>query len=134
MFLKSEIIQQSVWDFFPQSYHLREAIVFSVRKKGAKSNGKKIESHESWNLNKNVNNMKAKTLDVKLKQIGVGLSDLRKRKGYDTIRDFAKAHKLPEIQYWRIENGKTNLTLKSLTRLLRIHKLTLEDFFCKLEI
>ncbi len=78
--------------------------------------------------------MKAKTLDVKLKQIGVGLSDLRKNKGYDTIRDFAKAHKLPEIQYWRIENGKTNLTLKSLTRLLRIHKLTLEDFFCKLEI
>ena len=35
--------------------------------------------------------MKAKTLDVKLKQIGVGLSDLRKSKGYDTIRDFAKA-------------------------------------------
>ena len=78
--------------------------------------------------------MKAKTLDVKLRQIGVGLSDLRRSKGYDTIRDFAKAHKLPEIQYWRIENGKTNLTLKSLTRLLRIHKLTLEDFFCKLEI
>jgi transcriptional regulator with XRE-family HTH domain len=78
--------------------------------------------------------MKAKTLDVKLKQIGAGLSELRKDKGYDTIRDFAKKHKLPEIQYWRIENGKTNLTLKSLTRLLRIHKLTLEDFFCKLEI
>jgi hypothetical protein len=39
---------------------------------------------------------------------------------------------LPEIQYWRIENGKTNLTLKSLTKLLSIHKLTLEDFFCEL--
>ena len=88
----------------------------------------------SLELNLNLNNMKAKALDVKLKQIGVGLSDLRKSKGYDTIRDFAKAYKLPEIQYWRIENGKTNLTLKSLTRLLRIHKLTLEDFFCKLEI
>jgi hypothetical protein len=76
--------------------------------------------------------MRAKTLDSKLKQIGVGLSELRKQKGYDTIRDFAKAYKLPEIQYWRIENGKTNLTLKSLTRLLKIHKLTLEDFFCRL--
>lgn len=76
--------------------------------------------------------MKKKSLEVKLKQIGTGLSELRKRKGYETIRDFAKAYKLPEIQYWRIENGKTNLTLKSLTRLLQIHRLTLEDFFCKL--
>jgi transcriptional regulator with XRE-family HTH domain len=76
--------------------------------------------------------MRANSLDVKLKQIGAGLSELRKKKGYDTIRDFAKAYKLPEIQYWRIENGKTNLTLKSLTKLLKIHKLTLEDFFCSL--
>ena len=78
--------------------------------------------------------MKKKSLETKLKEIGEGLSELRKRKGYDTIRDFAKAYKLPEIQYWRIENGKTNLTLKSLTRLLTIHRLTLEDFFCKLGI
>jgi transcriptional regulator with XRE-family HTH domain len=78
--------------------------------------------------------MKTKSLEVKLRQIGEGLSKLRKRKGYETIRDFAKAYKLPEIQYWRIENGKTNLTLKSLTRLLHIHRLTLEDFFCKLGI
>lgn len=78
--------------------------------------------------------MKQKSLEVKLKQIGIGLSELRRRKGYETIRDFAKAYKLPEIQYWRIENGKTNLTLKSLTRLLQIHRLTLEDFFCKLSI
>jgi hypothetical protein len=76
--------------------------------------------------------MRANSLEAKLKQIGTGLSELRKKKGYDTIRDFAKAYKLPEIQYWRIENGKTNLTLKSLTKLLKIHKLTLEDFFCRL--
>jgi transcriptional regulator with XRE-family HTH domain len=76
--------------------------------------------------------MRANSLEAKLKQIGSGLSELRKKKGYDTIRDFAKAYKLPEIQYWRIENGKTNLTLKSLTKLLKIHKLTLEDFFCSL--
>ena len=76
--------------------------------------------------------MRANSLDAKLKQIGAGLSELRKKKGYDTIRDFAKAYKLPEIEYWRIENGKTNLTLKSLTKLLKIHKMTLEDFFCKL--
>lgn len=94
------------------------------------SAGKKIESGSE--KNKLTTIMKATTLDAKLKQIGIGLSELRKRKGYDTIRDFAKAYKLPEIQYWRIENGKTNLTLKSLTKLLKIHKLSLEDFFCKL--
>ena len=34
--------------------------------------------------------MKPKPLDAKLKRIGSELSELRKRKGYDTIRDFAK--------------------------------------------
>lgn len=95
------------------------------------SNGKKIELIIGVSIR---NVMRTKSLDVKLKQIGKGLSELRKEKGYDTIRDFAKAYKLPEIQYWRIENGKTNLTLRSLTRLLKIHKMSLEDFFCKLEI
>ena len=72
--------------------------------------------------------MRANSLDVKLKQIGAGLSELRKKKGYDTIRDFAKAYKLPEIQYWRIENGKTNLTMKSLLKILAVHKLSFEEF------
>ena len=74
--------------------------------------------------------MKTKSLDVKLKQIGLGLSELRKKKGYDTIRDFAKAYKLPEIQYWRIEKGKANITIKTLTNLLAIHKIAISDFFC----
>ena len=94
--------------------------------------GKKIDVKPLKSHTKIVRIMRANSLEAKLKQIGAGLSELRKKKGYDTIRDFAKAYKLPEIQYWRIENGKTNLTLKSLTKLLKIHKRTLEDFFCKL--
>ncbi len=94
--------------------------------------GKKIEVEPEKSDTKIVRIMRANSLEAKLKQIGAGLSELRKKKGYDTIRDFAKAYKLPEIQYWRIENGKTNLTLKSLTKLLKIHKMTLEDFFCRL--
>ena len=94
--------------------------------------GKKIDVKPLKSHTKIVRIMRANSLEAKLKQIGAGLSELRKKKGYDTIRDFAKAYKLPEIQYWRIENGKTNLTLKSLTKLLKIHKMTLEDFFCKL--
>jgi hypothetical protein len=93
---------------------------------------KKLKLNQEKSDTKIVRIMRANSLEAKLKQIGAGLSELRKKKGYDTIRDFAKAYKLPEIQYWRIENGKTNLTLKSLTRLLKIHKLTLEDFFCRL--
>ena len=62
--------------------------------------------------------------------IGAALSSLRQMKGYTTVKEFARRYKLPEIQYWRIERGKANLTLKSLARILDIHKLSVQDFFC----
>jgi len=65
-----------------------------------------------------------------LLNIGVALSSLREMKGYTTVKEFAKRYKLPEIQYWRIERGKANLTLKSLERILDIHKISVQDFFC----
>jgi len=58
--------------------------------------------------------------------------ELRKKKGYTSHEDFALDHDIPRVQYWRIENGKTNLTLKSLVRLLSVHKLTMEEFFSNL--
>lgn len=67
------------------------------------------------------------------KFIGVGLSKLRKEKGFDTVKDFAVKYKLPEIQYWRMEKGKANLTLKSLSKVLNIHKKSFETFFCDLD-
>ena len=67
------------------------------------------------------------------KFIGTGLSKLRKEKGFDTVKDFAVKYKLPEIQYWRMERGKANLTLKSLSKVLNIHKKSFETFFCDLE-
>jgi hypothetical protein len=33
------------------------------------------------------------------------------------------------VQYWRIEKGKSNLTLRSLYNLLEIHGIDLKDFF-----
>jgi transcriptional regulator with XRE-family HTH domain len=66
------------------------------------------------------------------KRIGVKLMELRKKKGYTSHEDFALDHDIPRVQYWRIENGKTNLTLKSLVRLLSVHKLTMEEFFSNL--
>ena len=69
-----------------------------------------------------------------LKAIGATLAGLRKRKGIDTIRDFAIKYKLPEIQYWRVENGKTNITMKTLIRILNIHKMKLDAFFIRMNI
>lgn len=62
--------------------------------------------------------------------VGYSLARLRLQKGYTSIRAFASKFDLPEIQYWRMENGKTNITLKSLTKVLEIHKLSLQEFFC----
>jgi transcriptional regulator with XRE-family HTH domain len=75
--------------------------------------------------------MKGKSLNPVLEQIGNKLRALREKKGYDSIKDFAHDHDLPMIQYWRIEKGKANLTLKSLNKLLAIHAISMEDFFCR---
>ncbi|MGC1243318.1 MAG: helix-turn-helix transcriptional regulator [Chryseosolibacter sp.] len=64
---------------------------------------------------------------------GTRLAQLRIKKGYPTIKAFANRYDLPEIQYWRIEKGKANITLKSLTRILNIHNIPLQDFFCLLD-
>lgn len=77
--------------------------------------------------------MKAKTFQTFLRRIGDGLTLLRKQRGYENITDFTRDFNLPMIQYWRIEKGKANVTLKSLAKLLAIHNLHPEDFFCWLK-
>jgi transcriptional regulator with XRE-family HTH domain len=74
--------------------------------------------------------MKTKSLKTILEQIGSKLRQLREEKGYDSIKEFALDHDLPMIQYWRIEKGKANLTLKSLYKLLTIHSISIQEFFC----
>jgi hypothetical protein len=53
---------------------------------------------------------------------------LRKEKGYTSYESFAFDHEFPRAQYWRVETGRHNLTLRTLTRLLIIHNLPLEEF------
>jgi len=72
-------------------------------------------------------------VDGWLKQIGEKLAELRMQKGYETIKDFAVHNELPEIHYWRIENGKSNVTLATLLKILAIHKVSLKDFFCDID-
>jgi transcriptional regulator with XRE-family HTH domain len=74
--------------------------------------------------------VKEDVLQNTLERIGSKLTDLRKQKGYSSHEDFAYDYDIPRVQYWRIEKGKTNLTIKSLVRLLAIHKLSLDEFFC----
>jgi transcriptional regulator with XRE-family HTH domain len=64
-----------------------------------------------------------------LTDIGKRLLELRKAKGYSSHEDFALDHDLPRVQYWRLEKGKANFTIKSLIRILSIHDLTVEEFF-----
>ena len=64
-----------------------------------------------------------------LKRIGAKLTELRKQKGYTSHEDFAFDHDIPRVQYWRIEKGQTNITMKSLVKILAIHKVTVEEFF-----
>jgi hypothetical protein len=62
--------------------------------------------------------------------VGAGLQELRIKKGFPTAKSFTEKYNLPEIQYWRMENGKANITLKSLYKILQIHEVSLQDFFC----
>jgi transcriptional regulator with XRE-family HTH domain len=64
-----------------------------------------------------------------LVKIGEKLAELRKKKGYTSHETFAYDYELSRVQYWRIEKGKSNLTLRSLYNLLEIHGIDLKDFF-----
>jgi transcriptional regulator with XRE-family HTH domain len=63
------------------------------------------------------------------KEIGNQLRNLRINNGYTSYESFAMDHELSRMQYWRIEKGLTNLTIRSLIKLLNIHKVSIEDFF-----
>jgi hypothetical protein len=71
----------------------------------------KHESEEKWLL-----------------KVASKLKELRRGKGYKSYETFALDHGLDRKQYWRAETG-SNLTLKSLIKILDIHKLNLRDFF-----
>ena len=73
--------------------------------------------------------MKDKSVERTLEEIGQKLRTLRKKQGYTSAESFAYDHDLPRVHYWRIESGKVNITLKSLYKILSIHKMSIEEFF-----
>lgn len=70
-----------------------------------------------------------KNSDKILQNIGEKLRDLRIKNGYTSYESFAFDYEIPRMQYWRMEKGKTNITIKSLLKILDIHKITIEEFF-----
>lgn len=79
-----------------------------------------------------VNRKEEEILNSVKKRIGVRLMQLRKESGYGSYETFAYDHEIPRMQYWRMEKGMANLTLKSLLKLLIIHKISIEEFFATL--
>jgi transcriptional regulator with XRE-family HTH domain len=66
--------------------------------------------------------------DILIK-IGNRLRELRKAKGYSSYENFALDFDLPRMQYWRLEKGKTNVTIKTLEKILSIHNISFSEFF-----
>ncbi|MCO6359173.1 helix-turn-helix domain-containing protein [Roseivirga pacifica] len=70
-------------------------------------------------------------IDDTLKAIGNRLKELREAGGFDGgYVAFAIHHvDMQPKQYWKLETGSTNFTIKTLLRVLAVHKLSLEEFF-----
>ncbi|NEM99329.1 helix-turn-helix transcriptional regulator [Pontibacter burrus] len=64
-----------------------------------------------------------------LKAIGNRLKAIRIEKGYTSYETFAIDHGLGRMQYWKLEKGETNPTMRTLLKVLAIHDMTLEEFF-----
>jgi len=69
--------------------------------------------------------------DEIIKKIGERLKQIRKEAGYKNYENFAFENDINRVQYGRMESGK-NFTMKSLLRILAIHKMSLKEFFNKL--
>jgi transcriptional regulator with XRE-family HTH domain len=76
--------------------------------------------------------VKEETLNPLLEKMGKKLRELRLKKGYKSHETFAFDFELPRMHYWRIENGKTNLTFKTLLKILKVHKISFEEFVVQL--
>lgn len=67
-------------------------------------------------------------IDERIIAISEKLKELRIAAGYSSAENFAYDNDLNRVQYWRVESG-TNMTLKTLLKVLDIHKLSLQEFF-----
>lgn len=79
-------------------------------------------------LNTNVVFVENQETDILYKTIGERIRQLRIESGYTSQETFAYDAEIPRAQYGKYEKG-SNLTLLSLYRILKFHKLTFQEFF-----
>jgi len=65
-------------------------------------------------------------------KIGAELKSMRLLADFSSYEVFADKNKLSKIQYFKMEKG-TNFTLKSLDRILKIHDISIINFFHKFD-
>ncbi len=75
---------------------------------------------------------KEQEIDKRIILIAEKIKQLRKNSNYTSYEDFALENDLDRKQYWRVENG-SNITLKTLIKILDIHNLSLKAFFSSIE-
>lgn len=63
-----------------------------------------------------------------LRQMGKRIKDLRVKAKYTSQEAFAYDAGIPRAQYGRYEAG-SNITLLSLSKIIKFHKITLSQFF-----
>lgn len=63
-----------------------------------------------------------------VKQVGIRIRKLRVDKGYTSYERFAIEFDIDRKYYWEVEKGR-NVTIIYLLKLLKIHNLSLEEFF-----
>lgn len=63
-----------------------------------------------------------------LRLMGKRIRELRVNAGFNSQEAFAYEANIPRAQYGRYEAG-TNITILSLNKIIKFHKISLEEFF-----
>jgi transcriptional regulator with XRE-family HTH domain len=78
-------------------------------------------------------NSNPKPNQEELNAIALRLKELRKAKGYSNYEHIAFDLEMSRSAYWRLETG-ANFELKTLIKICRLLKVSLEDFFKGIDI
>ena len=78
-------------------------------------------------------NSNTKPNQEELKAIALRLKELRKAKGYSNYEHIAVDLEMSRSAYWRLETG-ANFELKTLIKICRLLKVSLEEFFKGIDI
>jgi hypothetical protein len=73
-------------------------------------------------------------LKLVLAAIGKRVRELRIESGAKTYEGFAFDRDLPRNQYWRVERGRYNITIRTLVAVLHEHTITLKEFVESLDL